>query len=65
MNTSYKCNCCLKESVCKFKAEYEQDCAQLPQNVIGKTTELSIVCMEFAPKENQLLKSREAKEILS
>ena len=23
MNTSQKCNCCVKESVCKYKIEYE------------------------------------------
>ena len=50
MNTSYKCNCCIKESVCKYKVEYEHDCRSLVLNISGKTTEVSIKCKEFASK---------------
>lgn len=49
MNTSYKCNCCAKESVCKYSEEYKHDCVQIQQNIVGKTTEVRIVCSEFAP----------------
>lgn len=49
MNTSYKCNCCVKESVCKYSEEYKHDCEQIQKNIVGKTTEVRIVCSEFAP----------------
>ena len=49
MNTSCKCNCCAKESVCKYSVEYKRDCEQLPQSVLGRTTELRFVCTEFMP----------------
>lgn len=49
MNTSYKCNCCAKESVCKYSEQYKHDCAQIRQNIIGKTTEVRIICTEFIP----------------
>lgn len=29
MNTNYKCNCCAKESVCKYSVEYKQDCGAI------------------------------------
>ena len=48
MNISYKCNCCAKESVCKYSEEYKRDCAQITQNIIGKTTEVLIICTEFS-----------------
>lgn len=35
MNTSQKCNCCMKESVCKYKVEYEHDCRSLVYEVAG------------------------------
>lgn len=47
MNTSYKCNCCIKESVCKYKVEYEQDSENLKKAIIGRTTEVAIKCKEF------------------
>ena len=49
MNTSYKCNCCAKESVCKYSEEYKHDCEQIQKNIVGKTTEVRIVCREFSP----------------
>lgn len=49
MNTSYKCSCCAKESVCKYSVEYKHDCEQIQKNIVGKTTEVRIVCSEFAP----------------
>ena len=54
MNTSQKCNCCIKESVCKYKVEYEVDCERLKQAIIGETTEISIKCKEFTPKQTTL-----------
>lgn len=56
MNTSYKCNCCAKESVCKYCVEYQQDCEKLKKEVIGRTTELTIKCKEFMPKEQVMIK---------
>jgi hypothetical protein len=54
MNTSYKCNCCAKESVCKYKVEYETDCENLKNSIIGKTTEIAIKCKEFLSKQTTL-----------
>lgn len=51
MNTSYKCNCCVKESVCKYKVEYEHDCENLTKAIVGNTTEISIKCKEFTAKQ--------------
>ena len=50
MNTSQKCNCCVKENVCKYKVEYEHDCRNLVSSIVGKTTEISVKCKEFMPK---------------
>ena len=51
MNISQKCNCCIKESVCKYKVEYETDCASLKNTIIvSRTTEISIKCKEFMPQ---------------
>lgn len=47
MNTSFKCNCCCKENVCKFKENYIADCERIKQAINGKTTEVSIKCNEF------------------
>lgn len=33
MNTSYKCNCCCKEDVCKYKDEYISDCNRIKNQV--------------------------------
>jgi hypothetical protein len=49
MNTSQKCNCCVKESVCKYKIEYEHDCKSLVLNIHGRSTEISVTCKEFMP----------------
>ena len=50
MDISQKCNCCIKESVCKYKVEYEHDCKSLVLNKQGRTTEISIKCKEFTAK---------------
>ena len=47
MNISQKCNCCLKESVCKYKTDYQCDCERLKQSIQCSTTEISIKCKEF------------------
>ena len=49
MNTSYKCNCCAKESVCKYSVEYKHDCEQIQKNIVGKKTVVRIFCWVFAP----------------
>lgn len=56
MNTSYKCNCCAKESVCKYCVEYQQDCENLKNTIICRATELTIKCKEFIPKEQATIK---------
>ena len=61
MNTNYKCNCCAKESVCKYSVEYKQDCGAILSAICGKTTDVQIVCSEFAPivptvKEKEVLR---------
>ena len=50
MNISQKCNCCIKESVCKYKVEYVHDCESVKRAMIGSTTEVAIKCKEFVPK---------------
>lgn len=50
MNISQKCNCCIKESVCKFKEEYEADCKRLVINISGRSTAISVTCKEFMAK---------------
>lgn len=50
MNISQKCNCCIKESVCKYAIEYQCDCEHLKQSIQGRTTEISIKCKEFVAK---------------
>lgn len=54
MNISQKCNCCIKESVCKYVIEYKLDCERLKQSIQGCTTEISIKCKEFAPQETKI-----------
>lgn len=56
MNTSQKCNCCIKESVCKYKVEYKLDIEQLKQSIHGGTTEISIKCREFSPQQTTLIR---------
>lgn len=52
MNISQKCNCCIKESVCKYATEYKCDCERLKQSITGSTTEISIKCKEFIANSN-------------
>ena len=40
----------LKESVCKYKVEYEQDCENLKKSIVGRTTEILIKCKEFSAR---------------
>lgn len=48
MNTSYKCNCCCKEDVCKYKEQYLQDCERIKSQIVkGGITEVSIKCTKF------------------
>lgn len=51
MNISQKCSCCIKENVCKYSVDYQFDCSSLKNNIKGSTTELSIKCSEFYPKQ--------------
>ncbi len=48
MNISTKCNCCIKEDVCKYKADYIRN----KDNIIGAIdnediVEVSIKCKKF------------------
>lgn len=51
MNTKYNCNECVKESVCKYCVEYQQDCEKLKNEISDRTTELTIKCKEFMPNQ--------------
>ncbi len=56
MNISQKCNCCIKESVCKYATEYKSDCEYLKQSIQGRTTEISIKCKEFVAQSQEIRK---------
>lgn len=51
MNLSTKCNCCIKEDVCKIKEKYQEK-----ENKIKEYTdidiEVSVKCNKFSPKNN-------------
>ena len=58
MNISQKCNCCLKESVCKYAVEYQCDCERLKKSIQGSTTEISIKCKEFVEQSQGIREIR-------
>ena len=58
MNISQKCNCCIKESVCKYTENYKNDCERLKQSIQGCTTEISIKCKEFATRSQGIKELR-------
>jgi hypothetical protein len=45
------CDNCIKESVCKYKSEYEYDCDWLKKSKVGATTKISVTCSEFSEKQ--------------
>lgn len=52
MNTSYKCNCCVKEDVCRYKEQYRKECDRIKSQVIGSLiTEVTIKCKKFMPHQ--------------
>lgn len=44
MNTSTKCNCCVKNDVCKFVKEYEDTCEEIKKVADGNVAEYSVKC---------------------
>lgn len=54
MNISQKCNCCIKESVCKYKTEYQSDCEKLKQFIQSSPIEISIKCKEFVAHQTNI-----------
>jgi hypothetical protein len=54
MNISQKCNCCIKESVCKYKTEYQCDCEKLKQFIQSSPIEISIKCKEFVAHQTNI-----------
>lgn len=57
MNISTKCNCCIKEDVCRFKEDYIRD----RNNILGsiekeEITEVSIKCKKFSAMQNTRIK---------
>lgn len=54
MNISQKCNCCIKESVCKYTENYKNDCERLRQVIQSSPIEISITCKEFVVKSMTL-----------
>lgn len=52
MNTSYKCNCCVKQDVCRYQDQYNKDCDRIKNQVIGSLiTEVTIKCKKFMPHQ--------------
>ena len=49
MNTSYKCNCCAKESVCKYSEEYTLVGDLIHNTTVGITTVVRFFCWFFSP----------------
>ena len=50
MNTSYKCNTCCKEDVCKYKDIYASEVETLNQFTIGSDIiEVAIKCKKHMP----------------
>lgn len=47
MNISAKCNCCVKNDVCKFTKEYETACAEFKKVSEGTVAEFSAKCKYF------------------
>lgn len=48
MNTSYKCNCCCKEDVCRYKEQYLNNCDRIKRQIQEDgITEVSIKCKKF------------------
>ena len=54
MNISQKCNCCIKESVCKYAKNYKNDCERIKQLIQSSPIEITIKCKEFAPQETRI-----------
>lgn len=57
MNISTKCNCCIKEDVCRFKEDYIRD----RNNILGsieneEIIEVSIKCKKFSARETNLVR---------
>lgn len=55
MNISTKCNCCIKEDVCKYKEDYIRD----RNNILGsiekeEITEVSIKCKMFKAEQQTI-----------
>lgn len=62
MSTSVKCNCCIKENVCKYVSSYTLDCNMIEQTIKNPTTEVQIKCLEFIPKQEQRTRNFEVIE---
>lgn len=57
MNISTKCNCCIKEDVCKYKEDYIRD----RNNILGsiekeEIIEVSVKCKKFSARETSLIR---------
>lgn len=52
MITSRFCRDCLKENVCKYKEEYENDKENVNGQVFSEVTNIHILCKEFLGKPN-------------
>lgn len=46
MNISQKCNCCIKEDVCRYKEQYVSNCESI-KRATSAITEVSIKCKHF------------------
>ena len=59
MNISQKCNCCIKESVCKYTENYKNDCERIKQLIQSSPIEITIKCKEFSLKQTTLTRGVE------
>lgn len=52
MNISTKCNCCIKEDVCKYKADYIRNKDNILGSIVNEDIiEVSIKCKKFSANQ--------------
>lgn len=58
MNISQKCNCCIKEDVCRYKERYKSDCENIKRET-SDITEVSIKCKYFEKINQTVLRGKD------
>lgn len=54
MGINQKCNYCIKESVCKYKTEFQNDCEKLKHIIRSSPIEISLKCKEFVAHQTNI-----------